>query len=100
MATAAILANLYRRAESSERKTGPPVFKPKASSSSEELLRVAASLPGVGVQRARRLLERFKTLQALANASVREIMETEGIGEVTAERIYKAFRTEFKPEEI
>jgi ERCC4-type nuclease len=95
--TAVILEGLYRRAEMSEKKHERPVFKPKARSSNEEVLRVVANLPHVSVVRARKLLERFKTIQALANASVAELRSVDGIGERIAERIYKAFRTEFKP---
>jgi Fanconi anemia group M protein len=100
MHTVAVIEGLHRRAGSSERRTGRPFFKPKAASSGEELVRVVASLPGVGVLRARKLLERFKTIQALANASVEELMETSGIGEALSKRIYEAFRREFKPEKM
>jgi len=94
--TVAVLSRLCARAEASGKKSEKPIFKPKAESEEEEVLRVVANLPGVGVSKAKKLLERFKTIQRLANAEKEEIMQVEGFGEKSAEKIYEVFRREFK----
>lgn len=66
----------------------------KPMSLNERILYVAEGL--VGPQLARRLLERFKTLRAIANASVIELMSVEGIGEKRAQDIYAIFNTPWR----
>jgi ERCC4-type nuclease len=44
-------------------------------------------LPGVGADRAQKLLERFKTVRACFTASPMELSEVEGIGSKTAAAI-------------
>jgi len=94
--SAVVLARLHARARLGKEGGAKPVFKPRAESPEEEALRVAASLPGVGPSLARRLLARFGTLQALANASLGELMEVEGVGEARARKIFEAFRREVR----
>lgn len=57
----------------------------------ERILYVAEGLAGPVT--ARRLLARFKTLRRLANASLKELMEVEGIGEKRAKEIYQILNT-------
>ncbi len=57
----------------------------------ERILYVAESI--VGPTLARRLLNHFGTLRAVANASVAELMKVEGIGEKRAREIYQIFNT-------
>jgi len=57
----------------------------------ERILYVAEGLAGPVL--ARRLLARFRTLRRLANASVSELMEVEGIGEKRAREIYAVLNT-------
>jgi len=57
----------------------------------ERILYVAEGL--VGPKLARKLLQRFKTLRRIANASVAELMSVEGIGEKRAREIYAIFNT-------
>lgn len=56
----------------------------KAKRKKSRQLRVLQSLPGVGPDRARRLLERFGTLRACFGASSTELMQVQGIGPKTA----------------
>ena len=44
-------------------------------------------LPKVGPRMAKRLIEHFKSVSKIMNASVEELVEVEGIGKVTAEKI-------------
>jgi len=57
----------------------------------ERILYVAEGI--VGPVTARRLLSRFRTLRNIANASVKELMSVEGIGEKRAQEIYAVFNT-------
>ncbi len=60
----------------------------------ERILYVAEGL--VGPKLAERLLEHFGTLKAIANASIKELMEVEGIGEKRAQEIYLIFNTHYR----
>lgn len=51
-------------------------------------------IEGVGDKRARALLQKFKTLTAIKNASVDALAETEGVSRKTAEKIYAYYHTE------
>ncbi len=48
---------------------------------------VLQGLPGVGPERARALLERFGSVEAIISAATEELMQTPGIGKETAEGI-------------
>lgn len=59
----------------------------------DRILYVAEGL--VGPITARKLLQHFKTIKNIANASVRELMLVESIGEKRASEIYAIFNTEW-----
>ncbi len=60
----------------------------------DRILYVAEGLAGPVL--ARRLLKRYGTLRRLANATVRELMEIEGIGEKRAMEIYRILNTRWR----
>ncbi|MEM0380215.1 MAG: ERCC4 domain-containing protein [Desulfurococcaceae archaeon] len=60
----------------------------------DKILYVAESF--AGPVSARRLLKHFKTIRNIANASIRELMLVEGIGEKRATEIYQIFNTEWR----
>jgi len=62
----------------------------------DRILYVAESI--VGPVLARKLLKEFKTLKNIANASIKELMAVEGIGEKRAREIYLLFNTEWSGE--
>jgi DNA excision repair protein ERCC-4 len=64
-----------------------PYRQAKAKRKKTRQLRILQSLPGVGPDRATRLLERFGTVRACFGASVAELMEVGGIGSKTAAAI-------------
>jgi DNA excision repair protein ERCC-4 len=64
-----------------------PYKHAKAKRKRSRQLRVLQSLPGIGPDRARCLLEHFKTVRACLSATTEELMEVEGIGPKTAEAI-------------
>jgi len=55
-------------------------------------LRVLQGLPGVGPDRAKKLLERFKTVRACFGATIAELMDVEGIGPKTAAAIEQVIK--------
>ena len=63
----------------------------------DRILYVAEGL--VGPTLARKLLKHFKTLKNIANASIRELLVVEGIGEKRAREIYSIFNTEWVEED-
>jgi len=63
----------------------------------DRILYVAESI--VGPKLARKLLKEFKTLKNIANASIRELMTVEGIGEKRAKEIYLIFNTVWSEED-
>lgn len=65
----------------------------KPLSIEDKILYVAESFSGPIL--ARRLLEKFRTLRNIANASIIELMSVEGIGEARAREIYMIFNTEW-----
>jgi DNA excision repair protein ERCC-4 len=61
-----------------------PYRQAKSKRKKSRQLRILQSLPGIGPDRATRLLERFGTVRACFGASAAELMEAEGIGPKTA----------------
>ena len=68
----------------------------KPMSINERILYVAEGV--VGPVLARRLLAYFGTLKRIANATVKELMQVEGIGEKRAREIYAVFNTKWIPD--
>jgi DNA excision repair protein ERCC-4 len=64
-----------------------PYRQAKAKRKKTRQLRILQSLPGVGADRAKKLLERFTTVRACFTASPTELSEVEGIGSKTGEAI-------------
>jgi ERCC4-type nuclease len=64
-----------------------PYREAKAKRKKSQQLRVLQGLPRVGPDRAKRLLQRFKTVRACFSASKAELLEVEGIGPKTAAAI-------------
>jgi len=97
----ATVAWLVAKAKSLGRVEEKRVFRmrteKKPMNLEERILYVAEGL--VGPVLARRLLSKFKTLKNIANASVYELMNVEGIGEKRAEEIYSIFNTPWREEQ-
>ena len=64
-----------------------PYRQAKTKRKKSRQLRVLQGLPGIGPDRAKGLLERFKTVHACFSASTVELMEVEGLGPKTAAAI-------------
>jgi len=91
------LQQLDRRAGKIGRERLHPLrMKEKVEKISDKIRFVVEGLPNVSGVRAINLLRRFKTIKALANASLQELQSVEGIGEKIARDIYKVLNTEFQ----
>jgi DNA excision repair protein ERCC-4 len=64
-----------------------PYRQAKAKRKKTRQLRILQSLPGVGADRAKKLLEHFGTVRACFTASPTQLSEVEGIGSKTAAAI-------------
>jgi ERCC4-type nuclease len=64
---------------------------PRAKRGSDATAMLMA-IPGIGEEKARRLLEKFGNIHRIVNASMAELMKTEGIGKKQARRIYNFVR--------
>ena len=60
---------------------------------------IVESLPNVSAILARRLLERFGSVSNVMNASKKELLEVEGIGEGKAEEIVSTIRSRYGPQQ-
>lgn len=74
--------------QASQREALPrplPTRRPKGKRKTQ--LHILQGLPGIGPRRARRLLERFGSIEAALTASTKELASVSGIGKATAETI-------------
>ncbi|MCD6468814.1 MAG: ERCC4-type nuclease [Thermoplasmata archaeon] len=71
----------------------PRWFRKKARNLPEKEQRIyfLSSLPNVGEVLARNLIEHFGSIAAVANATIEELREVDGVGEKKATQIYEAF---------
>ena len=84
--TAQLLVFLARQAARVANDALPrPGYRPKRRRARQ--LYILQGLPGVGPERAARLLERFGSVERVASASTEDLAEVDGIGETTAENI-------------
>ncbi|MDE1825054.1 MAG: hypothetical protein KGH61_02725 [Candidatus Micrarchaeota archaeon] len=95
METADILAAISRREQ--EHKQHEPRISglKKAHSEGEWQLLILSSIPGVGLKLARNLLGRFKSIRGIVTADIKELTETDKIGEKKAQRIYQILNAEY-----
>ncbi|HWG90679.1 MAG TPA: DEAD/DEAH box helicase [Candidatus Thermoplasmatota archaeon] len=94
--TADLLAALAKREQRDERRA-PAVRGEKAALGDEERQRyIVEGLPGVSSVLARRLLDHFGTVRALANAEPDQLAEVEGIGKEKAAEIHRLLTLRYR----
>jgi len=94
--TARLIAYAARQVQSLGKAGYPrPGYRPKTRKSRR--LYILQGLPGVGHERATRLLEKFGSVEAVMCASREELLTVEGIGQKTAERIRWAIGEQLAP---
>ncbi len=96
--TALLLYSIARR-EQTESAREPRIRSEKRITSPTWLQEfIVAGLPHVDVTLAKRLLQRFKTVEGIFTASTRELQEVEGIGDKKSKRIREILTREYTPE--
>lgn len=83
-----ILKLLNKQVENGRLKAFPMLRKSKI----EDSVAMLTAIPGIGVEKARRLLNKFGSVYGVVNASISDLMRVEGIGEKQARRIYDFVR--------
>jgi ERCC4-type nuclease len=94
--TANLLFVIAKREQQTKRISKPVqlhALKPK--SEKEQLLYIVSSIPQVGPSAAHKLLLHFRTIANLANATVDDIAQVEGIGKHTAKHIFDFLHKDF-----
>lgn len=76
----------------------PIVKKPKNGKISEWQEFVVSSLPGVGSEISKSLLEKYETVAKVMNLSKKDLMKVEKIGEKKAKILYKVLHSNYKDE--
>jgi len=93
--TAELIYSLYKRVSGGKRKTIRIRLNKKPYEIHEIQRFVLAGIPGIDNVLAERILNYFKNIKNVAEASPNELMKVKGVGPELAERIYKVFRQEF-----
>ncbi len=94
--SAEFLASLAKREHSDKPSRINPHGNRKQSLVSEAQKYLIASIPGINVGLAEPLLRRFSSIKALANASIEELCQVEGIGKKKASQIYNLFNAKYE----
>ena len=92
--TASLLAVMAKREQDKGGEFSYHAAKPRSIKEQQEF--IVASLPGMGVQTARLLLENFKTIKSLVNTSEKELLKIKGIGEKTAKSLLEIFEQKYE----
>ncbi|HID17425.1 TPA: DEAD/DEAH box helicase, partial [Candidatus Bathyarchaeota archaeon] len=96
--TALLIYSLARREQIIERREPKLRGEKKPLSLSALQEYVVSGLPGVDTVIAKRLLERFKSVEKVFTASERELKEVEGIGEKISRKIREVLTAAYSPE--
>lgn len=84
--TARLIVYAARKVQSIEKAGCPrPGYRPKGKKGRQ--LYILQGLPGIGHERALRLLEKFGSVEAIMSASREDLLTVEGVGAKTADRI-------------
>ena len=92
--TVAAITSLMRQ-ERERRGDGPRTTQTKLDDNGRQLFLIQG-LPNVSATLAQRLLERFGSVKAIADAKPDELMQVDGVGRVIAEGIHTVMRRKFR----
>lgn len=94
--TAGLLAIMAKREQDKDRDFSYHAKKPHSVQEQQEFL--ISSLPGIGVQTARNLLNYFGSIKEVVNSSKEELIALDGVGEKTSERLFQLFNEKYGKE--
>jgi len=83
------LKSINKLVEKGDLKTRPKLVK---KGNIENQIAMLTAIPGIGEEKAKKLLEKFGSIQRIVNASISELMRVAGIGERQAKIIYEFVR--------
>jgi len=92
--TAALLAVMAKREQDQNRDFSYHAAKPRSTTEQQEF--IVSSLPGLGAQTAKTLLEHFKSIKNLVNSSAEELKSIKGIGDKTSQTLLEIFEREYQ----
>jgi len=95
--TASLLAVMAKREQDKSRDFSYHMKKPRSVREQQEF--IVSSLPNLGVQMARKLLEHFGSVKNVVNATREELVPLEGVGEKTVEKILGILQEEYRKKE-
>ncbi|MDE1767897.1 MAG: hypothetical protein KGH64_01265 [Candidatus Micrarchaeota archaeon] len=98
--TAAILSKFADREQNGEKKEPRILGIKKAHTTYQWQILLLSSLPGIGPNLARKLLEHFRTLRGVMTADAKSLMEVDKIGRKKADEIYRVLNAEFSVDGI
>ncbi|GEM_PF-4938449 len=88
---------LYLLAKKMETGVRPSLRVVKRSRTlADEQVEVLGTIRGLGIMKARAIIERFKTLRRVANANLAELAKVKGIGNRIAKHIVEVFTTPYE----
>ncbi|OUJ19009.1 ERCC4-like helicase MPH1 [Methanonatronarchaeum thermophilum] len=94
--TAEYIKLIAKREQDGSSRTPNPHSKKPTKSVGEIQRYVASSIPMVGPKTAEALLDRFGSVRGVFTADKEDLLDVEGVGEKTAERILKVITEEYK----
>jgi len=94
--TAAQLVAIAKREQAVSKETFQPHAEKRASTVQEQQEYIVSSLPNVGLNLAKELLEHFKSVKNIVNASEEDLKKVEGVGEKKAKAIKDAVEKEYQ----
>jgi Fanconi anemia group M protein len=93
--TAAQLVAIAKREQAVQKETWQPHAEKRAMSVQEQQEYIVSSLPNVGLQLAKELLQHFKSVKNIVNASEDHLKQVEGVGDKKAKAIKDAVEKEY-----
>ena len=94
--TAAIIYTIAKREQTDKKRSLRPHGKKTSQTLQEQQEYVISSISNIGPVAARKLLQHFKSIRAIVTASEDELIEIDGIGKKTAERIREVTQNQYK----
>ncbi|MEM1657806.1 MAG: DEAD/DEAH box helicase [Candidatus Jordarchaeales archaeon] len=96
--TAEVIKTIARR-EKEEGRKGIRIGVKKPATLKELQEHIVAALPGIDYILAKRLLQKFKSVERVYTADEKELMSVQGIGERKAKKIKEVLRAEYRGED-
>ena len=91
--TAGLLAVMAKREQDKDAQQALSEHKPRSLAEQQEYF--LASLPGLGLNTAKLLLQKFGSIQETVNSSVEQLQEIKGVGPKTAQKLIKLFTEKY-----